>query len=158
MTESAAQTWLARQCEMIPGASCAVLVLGTPRPGEPAPAVGWPDGASGKRELVGAARAAAVEGRVIINGRSGSAPGTPAERRHIAVPFAPGPGITAAVAVEIGPTGPPQLRVVVDQLRRKYGGRPVVPASLLGRGPSRGADGSDADGLGKAREAVAGER
>ena len=46
----------------------------------------------------------------------------------------------------------------IDKLRKKYGERMVVPASLLGSAPSRGADGSDADGLGKAREAVAGER
>ncbi len=116
--ESAAQTWLARQCEMIPGAASGVVVLGTARLGSPTQAAGWPAGAAGTRELLTAARTAASERRVVINGRSGSPEGVAVEHRHIAVPFTPASGITGAVAVEIGPGGPRESRTVVDQLRR----------------------------------------
>ncbi|MBW1686919.1 MAG: HlyD family efflux transporter periplasmic adaptor subunit [Deltaproteobacteria bacterium] len=111
MTESAAQTWLTRQCELIRGVTQGVLVLA----GRSGLAARWPEGTSQTADLAAAANAALTERNVVALERLPSAL-FPLPGCRVAVPFSAG-SVRGAVAVEIEDAKEAALGPVVDLLR-----------------------------------------
>ena len=111
MTESAAQTWLTRQCELIRGVTQGVLVLA----GRSGLAARWPEGTGQTADLAAAANAALTERNVVALERLPSAL-FPLPGCRVAVPFSAG-SLRGAVAVEIEDAKEAALGPVVDLLR-----------------------------------------
>jgi len=111
VTESAAQTWLTRQCELIRGVTQGVLVLA----GRSGLAARWPEGTSQTADLAAAANAALTERNVVALERLPSAL-FPMPGCRVAVPFSAG-SLRGAVAVEIEDAKEAALGPVVDLLR-----------------------------------------
>jgi len=111
VTESAAQTWLTRQCELIRGVTQGVLVLA----GRSGLAARWPEGTSQTADLAAAANAALTERNVVALERLPSAL-FPLPGCRVAVPFSAG-SVRGAVAVEIEDAKEAALGPVVDLLR-----------------------------------------
>lgn len=111
VTESAAQTWLTRQCELIRGVTHGVLILA----GQSDPAARWPQGTSRTADLAAAAIAALTERRVVALERAPNA-AFPLPTCRVALPFAAG-SLRGAVAVEIEDAKEADLGPVVDLLQ-----------------------------------------
>lgn len=111
--ESAAQTWLARQCELIRGVTRGVLVLAE-GPG-PAVVVKYPRTGAESASLDSTANAALTSRRVVTQARP-SGEGSPTSRCQVAVPISLG-SRAGAVAVEVEAAKESELGPVVDLLK-----------------------------------------
>jgi RND family efflux transporter MFP subunit len=111
VTESAIQTWLTRQCELI-GVDRAVVLLAN---GDPEPAARWPAGLRDVRELVALANSALTQRTERVQSRPPSDV-APLGYCLVAVPFSAGPAV-GVVAVEVGDAKESEIRPVVDLLR-----------------------------------------
>jgi RND family efflux transporter MFP subunit len=111
VTESAAQTWLTRQCELIRGVTQGVLVLA----GRSGLAARWPEKTGQTADLAAAANAALTERGVVALERPPSAL-FPLPGCRVAIPFSAG-SLRGAVAVEIEDAKEAALGPVVDLLR-----------------------------------------
>ena len=111
--ESASQTWLTRQCELIRGVTQGVLIFAQrPRRAETAR---WPAGGADSAALDAAANAALTSGEIVTEDRAPSE-GFPTGRCQIAIPISIG-GWTAAVAVQVDDSKGSELGPIVDLLR-----------------------------------------
>jgi len=111
VTESVAETWLTRQCELIRGVTQGVLVL----VGRSGLAARWPEGTNQTADLAAAANAALTERNVVALERLPSAL-FPLPGCRVAIPFSAG-SMRGAIAVEIEDTKEAALGPVVDLLR-----------------------------------------
>ena len=75
------RTWLALQCQMIPGVSGGLIVLGSPDRGPFKPVAAWPPRQSMKH-LSAAAERALVERRGLLHKRESNGQDTPTEERY----------------------------------------------------------------------------
>ncbi len=80
------QLWLARQCELIPGATRGVVVVAGAEEGTFLPLACWPQGSPVPGELVATADASATRGQVASRELCGG-PGGPVKQSHLAVPL-----------------------------------------------------------------------
>ncbi len=113
--ESAAQTWLTRQCELIRGVARALLVLAGPGDPTVIAAARWPEREPESAELAAAANAALTERRAVTQTQPPSAQ-FPFGCSRIAVPISLGTRV-GAVVVEIDDAKDSELEAVVDLLR-----------------------------------------
>ncbi len=111
--ESAAQTWLTRQCERIRGVTQAVLVLAEPK--GTAAVARWPASGVGSAALVSTANAALTGREVVTEVRPPSA-GSPTGCCQVAVPISVH-SRACAVALEVEDAKASELGPVVDLLR-----------------------------------------
>ena len=113
--ESAAQTWLTRQCGLIRGVTRALLVLTGTADRTVAVAARWPERDLEPAELAAAANAALTERRVVTQTQPASAK-FPLGSSRIAVPISLDSRV-GAVVVEVDDAKDSELGPVVDLLR-----------------------------------------
>jgi len=110
--EAVLETWLAQQCETIPGVERGLLLLRPEEPGAPIQSMTWPARTQVGPGLGAAARAAVAQGGVVIEDAHGQA--------RIAVPLRAS-GRSGVVAVEIADCPKSEIQNALDHLRRGVG-------------------------------------
>lgn len=124
------ESWLALQCRMVPGAGCALVLLGPPDRGPFTPVAVWPGASVDVNHLVPAAERALKERRGLLaehqaKGGNGAAPH---RTDHIAYPVTVLDKVHGAVVLEIA--GQPD-DVVQDAMRRLHWGTAWLEVMLL---------------------------
>jgi multidrug resistance efflux pump len=113
-----AQTWLALQCRLIPGAARGVVVLGDADDGPFTPAAFWPDEGSIGPELSAVAEMALSERRGMVQGDEDGPQGAPGPNEcAVAYPFIIDDSLYGVVALAIAPRPSRELRDVMRQLQ-----------------------------------------
>jgi len=105
--------WLELLCARIPGARCAVLVLGPPDTGPYAPRAFWPVAQAGAASLAEAAEQALAERRPLVTAITAGG----ARAHGVAVPLEIDGHLHGVVAVEVGERPEAALRLALDELR-----------------------------------------
>jgi len=119
LAEDVAQPWLALHCQMLAGAHQGLVVRAGPEQGAPSPIAQWPKTEPEASDLLGVARAALVEGRIVVRASDPPA-GSTRCCSEIALPFGPGSRFGGVVAVRIEHTAKSTDRArkrAVDQLQ-----------------------------------------
>ena len=113
------RTWLAIQCQMVPGVGSAVIVAGQAGSGPFTPTAFWPERPRGVTHLAEAAERAMTERRgQIIHRQVPAENGAPAgERYDVAYPIQGQGKIYGVVALDLTPRPEAELRAVLRQLQ-----------------------------------------
>ncbi len=110
--------WLAIQCDMIPGVSGAMVLLGKADSGPYTPAAVWPNPQQSLKYLTSTAERALVERRGLLLKReaNGDAEAPPRERYEVAYPIEVSGRLHGVVVLDITPRAEPQLQAVLREL------------------------------------------